>query len=192
MLKKIKNLIKNKTRKDLKFAFKSVSGHNYYFVVDLENADKAEIGKLPFARYKQYSELVWEYYNGLKNEEFAMWIEQAQKITDIKIMGVALEALKFRREMAMSLDTIYEILAVVYVRSDDGMSALNSEQLKERARDIKLTAEQGYFFFHYQELYSHLGFTKQSELNWTLLIRNLEMQKELFRKAMDSIVKSTR
>ena len=67
------------------------------------------------------------------------------------------------------------------------------ESIKEAAGDAsKLTAEQGYFFFHYQELYSHLGFTKQSELNWTLLIRNLEMQKELFRKAMDSIVKSTR
>jgi Tat protein secretion system quality control protein TatD with DNase activity len=193
MLKKIKNLISNKTRKDLRFAFKSVGGHNYYYIVDLLQGGKAEIEKLPFARYYQYSSLIWEYHNSLRNEELEMWIEQAQKITDIKVMGVALEALKFRREMAMALDTIYEIMAVVYIRADDDMKSLNSEQLAERARDIKLTAESGDFFFlHYPSLYFLLDFNHSSELSWTILVRNLERQKEVFQEAIKALVaKST-
>jgi hypothetical protein len=191
MISKIKNILKNKTRKDLRFAFKSVSGHNYYYIIDLQ-AGNAEIEKLPFARYHQYSSLVWEYYNGLKNEELAMWLEQVTKINDIKILQVAIEALKFRREMAVNVDTIYEIMAVVYMRADDDMKPLNSEQLVERARDIKLTAESGNFFFlHYKSLYSLLNFTRTSELDWTILVRNLERQKQIFLEAINSIAKST-
>jgi hypothetical protein len=191
MLKKIKNLIKNKTRKDLRFAFKSVSGYNYYYIVDMEGGN-AEIEKLPFARYHQYSSLIWEYHNSLRNEELEMWIEQASKINDVKILHVAIEALKFRRQMAMALDTIYEIMAVVYMRADDDMKPLNSEQLAERARDIKLTAESGNFFFlHYKSLYSLLNFSRTSELDWTILVRNLERQKQIFLEAINSIAKST-
>ena len=191
MLKKIKNLIKNKTRKDLKFAFKSHGGHNYYYIIDLDNQDKAEISKLPFARYKIYSEYIWEYWNGLKNEEFDMWIEQAEKINDIKVMKVAIEALKFRKSLAVNIDMIYEILALVYVRADDPVGVLTSDQIKERALDIKNTAESGNFFFiHYPECYALLGFQRQSELSWTTLLKNLEMQKEVFKKAILSLQKS--
>jgi hypothetical protein len=187
MLKKIKNLIKNKTRKDLKFAFKSVGGHNYYYIVDLQNQDKAEISKLPFVRYKLYSELCWEFFNSLKNEELQEWITQCEKINDIKIMRVALEALKFRREMAINVDLIYEILAVVYLRADDSMGALTSDQIKERALDIKNTAETGHFFFHYSELYQLLNFTRTSEISWQVLILNLEKQRNLFRQAIKDL-----
>jgi hypothetical protein len=191
MLKKLKNLISNKTRKDLKFAFKSVSGYNYYYIIDLENQDKPEISKLPFARYLVYSEFIWEYWNGLKNEEFDMWFEQAEKINDIRVMKVAIEALKFRKNIAINIDLIYEILALVYIREDDPKGALTSDQIKERALDIKNTAETGHFFFHYSELLALLNFQKQLEISWVTLLKNLEMQKQVFKRAMDSIVKST-
>jgi hypothetical protein len=191
MLKKIKNLISNKTRKDLKFAFKSVSGYNYYYIIDLENQDKPEISKLPFARYLVYSEFIWEYWNGLKNEEFDMWFEQVEKINDIRVMKVAIEALKFRKNIAINIDLIYEILALVYIREDDPKGALTSDQIKERALDIKNTAETGHFFFHYSELLALLNFQKQLEMSWVTLLKNLEMQKQVFKRAMDSIVKST-
>jgi hypothetical protein len=191
MLKKIKNLIKNKTRKDLKFAFKSVSGYNYYYIIDLDNQDKPEISKLPFARYLVYSEFIWEYWNGLKNEEFDMWFEQVEKINDIRVMKIAIEALKFRKNIAINIDLIYEILALVYIREDDPKGALTSDQIKERALDIKNTAETGHFFFHYSELLALLNFQKQLGMSWVTLLKNLEMQKQVFKRAMDSIVKST-
>ena len=191
MLKKIKNLIKNKTRKDLKFAFKSVSGYNYYYIIDLDNQDKPEISKLPFARYLVYSEFIWEYWNGLKNEEFDMWFEQVEKINDIRVMKIAIEALKFRKNIAINIDLIYEILALVYIREDDPKGALTSDQIKERALDIKNTAETGHFFFHYSELLALLNFQKQLGMSWVTLLKNLEMQKQVFQRAMDSIVKST-
>jgi hypothetical protein len=191
MISKIKNIFRNKMRSDLRFAFKSVSGKNYYYIIDLENQDKPEISKLPFARYLVYSEFIWEYWNGLKNEEFDMWFEQAEKINDIRVMKVAIEALKFRKNIAINIDLIYEILALVYIREDDPKGALTSDQIKERAWDIKNTAETGHFFFHYSELLALLNFQKQLGMSWVTLLKNLEMQKQVFQRAMDSIVKST-
>jgi hypothetical protein len=128
--------------------------------------------------------------NRITNASLNEWIETTRTFTSINQYRSAVEALDIRRQIAMDVNMLYELCAVLYLREDEDNAPISNDFLLEKAKDIRETiaeSEDPSFFFADQELKNFLTLHDMSQWKWNILQQNLESQMSAFRQVMTQI-----
>jgi Asp-tRNA(Asn)/Glu-tRNA(Gln) amidotransferase C subunit len=170
------------------YAFTSVGGYKYFRFSDTMN-------QINFERYHaQYTTRLVEMQNRLTNSSLNEWIEMTRTFNNIGQYRSAVEALDIRRQIAMDVNMLYELMAVLYLREDEKNEPISNEFLLEKAKDIRDTltvSEDSEVFFCEPILAEFLNLQSISQSNLIISAQNLESQMQIFRKVMKQIQQKT-
>jgi hypothetical protein len=170
------------------YAFTSVGGYKYFRFSDTMN-------QINFERYHaQYTTRLVEMQNRITNATLNEWIETTRNFNNISQYRSAVEALDIRRQIAMDVNMLYELMAVLYLREDEKNEPISNEFLLEKAKDIRDTltvAEDSEVFFCEPILREFLNLQNISQSSLIISVQNLESQMQIFRKVMKQIQQKT-
>ena len=175
----------------LEFAFSSLDGKKYYRFPDALS--------IPLERDSKMTEFIYLYSRGLSPDSFdklldIMEEELTNGLGDKKSkaaskIGAIIHQMRWRKNMCVPVELLYNILAVQLIREDEKIEVFDNEKHMQKVEEIKaLVAKYGCgFFLGYKELKMLFDFTTKSESEWREFWVNCQVETEVMKQVLKTL-----